>query len=720
MAKSKEMFAPYNESLVPARMPFPDVGSVHSTKSGNIGVPRLNDYQRSWIFDVALRGVDLPALKGPAARKFYDKVKIDAFSAKAFQHTPHPEDAEEEARVPRLVAAWLLAHPKKSKNQSAADGGDASDEEEDEGGHNGHLRGYTKAGWRRSIQKVISNKRTAENAKSKGKKAEAATPIPVAPAAAVTKLLGIAAYSGRDKFRADRHAEIDTYSKTIDGGNAGGKFRKAEAELWAREEDKAFWYDAAAVDEDVDWKERQMLIPTGFKHMVQTLHASGKFCPFVATMLMGWLGEDGKVELEWAEAVPEEIRVRQTFEKQYPQLWQDSINSMYSWAQKPLQDYEAARNEVDCVVAPTFPLSAESLDDMTPNGVAQAVTSFLVNSYQTAFGSEEIPWEAVATAPNDYYDTSKSDIRFDPHGLSGLQRTAWHELAAALAAAAGDGTSGFFRKPAAAVAAAAEEDRLKREAADRLKRQQSDAAAEEERLKRVQADAVAEEERLKRVQADAAAEEERLKREQADAAAEEERLKRVQADEAAEEERLKREQSDAAAEEEHLKRVQADAAAEEERLKREQSDAAAEEEHLKRVQADAAAEEERLKRVQAAAASVQTEEEGASGAKGEKSAPKKSGRKRKAETQLVPEGNAAVLDNGAASTRPKRSRKTPQEAADDLHRRVAAEIHAAGKPGWKMVAVPPVPVEEKAGKDKRAKSSSGYIVNMGRLYTTWS
>ncbi|KAJ6472935.1 hypothetical protein C8R47DRAFT_1324578 [Mycena vitilis] len=185
----------------------------------------------------------------------------------------------------------------------------------------------------------------------------------------------------------------------------------------------------------------------------------------------------------------------------------------------------------------------------------------------------------------------------------------------------------------------------------------------------------------------------------------EERLKRVQADAAAEEERLKREQADAAAEEERLKRVQADAAAEEERLKRVQADEAAEEERLKREQSDAAAEEEHLKRVQAAAASVQTEEEGASGAKGEKSAPKKSGRKRKAETQLVPEGNAAVLDNGAASTRPKRSRKTPQEAADDLHRRVAAEIHAAGKPGWKMVAVPPVPVEEKAGKDKRAKSS---------------
>lgn len=37
------------------------------------------------------------------------------------------------------------------------------------------------------------------------------------------------------------------------------------------------------------------------------------------------------------EAVPEDIRVRQTFEKQYGQLVKDSINSMYAWAEKPLK-----------------------------------------------------------------------------------------------------------------------------------------------------------------------------------------------------------------------------------------------------------------------------------------------------------------------------------------------------------------------------------------------
>jgi hypothetical protein len=72
---------------------------------------------------------------------------------------------------------------------------------------------------------------------------------------ALAKLFGLGAYTGRDKFREDRHEEIDEYSKSLPGAiNAGGKFRKAEALLWAKE-DQASWNAAAATDEDVDWKE---------------------------------------------------------------------------------------------------------------------------------------------------------------------------------------------------------------------------------------------------------------------------------------------------------------------------------------------------------------------------------------------------------------------------------------------------------------------------------
>jgi hypothetical protein len=42
-----------------------------------------------------------------------------------------------------------------------------------------------------------------------------------------------------------------------------------------------------------------MLVASGFKHMVDSLHTSGKFRPFVATMLMGWVDPEAQVHLEW-------------------------------------------------------------------------------------------------------------------------------------------------------------------------------------------------------------------------------------------------------------------------------------------------------------------------------------------------------------------------------------------------------------------------------------
>lgn len=74
-------------------------------------------------------------------------------------------------------------------------------------------------------------------------------------ARALAKLLGLVAYTGRDKFRDDRHNEIHEYSQGLPGNmNAGGRFRKAEAILWA-EEDQVEWNAAAASNEDVDWQE---------------------------------------------------------------------------------------------------------------------------------------------------------------------------------------------------------------------------------------------------------------------------------------------------------------------------------------------------------------------------------------------------------------------------------------------------------------------------------
>ncbi|KAJ7121184.1 hypothetical protein C8R44DRAFT_877480 [Mycena epipterygia] len=133
-SKAKEMFKPYNAPDVPDIMPFPELVLVATTKGEETAVPRLNEHQQSWILDIGVRDVDLPSLKAKAATQFYDQVKTDAFTAKAFQHTSQPEDAAEEGRLPALVAAWKQKQRSRRNDNAAADDGDSSDEEQDEGG----------------------------------------------------------------------------------------------------------------------------------------------------------------------------------------------------------------------------------------------------------------------------------------------------------------------------------------------------------------------------------------------------------------------------------------------------------------------------------------------------------------------------------------------------------------------------------------------------------
>lgn len=145
-----EMFKAYDPTTVPEIMPFPALLRVATTKAEETPVPKLNEDQRSWIFDVALRDQDLVHMAKDERKEFYSKVKTDAFGAKAFQHTVQPGDAAEEARLPARVAQWLVDNPPKTesnKRKNSADG-NASDVEEDEGARVGHLRGFPKAGWR--------------------------------------------------------------------------------------------------------------------------------------------------------------------------------------------------------------------------------------------------------------------------------------------------------------------------------------------------------------------------------------------------------------------------------------------------------------------------------------------------------------------------------------------------------------------------------------------
>ncbi|KAJ7653447.1 hypothetical protein B0H17DRAFT_1214681 [Mycena rosella] len=409
---TKTMYKLYDETAVPDIMPFPALSHVAITKGEEAAVPKLNEHQRSWIHGIGLHGVDLVALTRKAADDFYDRVKNDAFAAKAFQHQVQPEDREEEASLIGLVAAWKLANPQKKKKRRTTtdDDDDGSDQEEDEGGHAGLLRGYSKAGWRIVIQRVISNKRSARVLKHKPKQEAASKLIP--EPTALAKLLGLTVYTGRDKFRDDRHDIIYEHSKTLmDVPNPVGRVRRAEALMWANE-DQAWWEAAAGAEEGVDWVERQRLVPSGFKHMVDALHTSGKFRPFV--------NDEGEVHFEWAEAVPKDICLCHAFEKQYVQLVKENVNAMYAWAEKPLQEYAAARGDSIKAPAPVFDLSAEELDDVSPNVLTQKVTGFLAESYKAVFGSGDIPWAAIVSAPDAYYDTTLVPLGFTLEGVDAL------------------------------------------------------------------------------------------------------------------------------------------------------------------------------------------------------------------------------------------------------------------------------------------------------------
>ncbi|KAJ7328262.1 hypothetical protein DFH08DRAFT_815768 [Mycena albidolilacea] len=663
--KPKEMFKPYDPADVPDIMPFPEVALVFATKSEDTAVPRLNEHQQSWILDIGLRNVDLPSLKGKAATAFYDQLKTDAFEAKAFKHNPQPQDAAEEARLPALAAAWKREHPKKNKNVTPAadaDDGNTSDDEEDEGARRALLR----AGWRSAMQKVISNKRSAEITKRKGKSknddAEDCLALPP---------------TGRDKFREDRHDEIHEYSKTLPGAiNAGGKFRKAESLMWA-EEDQASWEAAASSEEDVDWVARQKLVARGFKNMVNTLHTSGKFRPFVATMLMGWLGEDGKV----SEAVPDGIRVREPFEKKYGKLVGEQIDNMYEWAEQPLRDYVATREDSVKGAAPLFPLSAEALDDMSPKALAQAVTSFMEESYQAVFGSQEIPWAAIASAPDEYYDTTRFPLTFAATGLVKLTLPEWYEVATTLVSKAGARTSGFFRK-----ARGGEDGRPvegtppREEEAAGVDREEEAGAARREEAGAARREEVAAARREEEAAAAHREEEAAAHREEAVAARWEEEAAACREEEAAV---AHREEAAAYREEAAARREEEVAAArrEEEAAAYREAEAAAARQEEK--EAACREEEEAARREEAAAAHLEeaaARREKEAAARREKEATKKGGRQRKS-----PQSNS-----------------DPQEAAKEREQQAAAKASAPrAKPRLSYEYVEASPLKPKGKKSAR-------------------
>ncbi|KAJ7023083.1 hypothetical protein C8F04DRAFT_1193744 [Mycena alexandri] len=719
-----EMFKPYDEAAVPNAMPFPPLLRVATTKTEETAVPKLNEYQRSWIFAIALRGKDLATMQPSAVKDLYETVKTDAFAAKAFQHTVQPGDAAEEASLPLLVARWKRGKNTKGKTpaadagdasdveKSAADGGDGSDDEEDEGARVGLLRGYTKAGWRLAIQKVLTNKRSADkNKKRDNVKAENADVA--VPALALAKVFGLATHNGRDKFRQERRDEIRELSKKLPGTfNAGGKSRRAEAELWV-DKDREEWEAAAAANEGVNWVERQQYVTGAVQHMVETLNSGGKFRPFLATMLMGWLDERHELQLEWVEALPNGLQVHQRLEEQYPQLTTNYINAMHAWAKQPLQDYAAARNGPAEPAAPVFTLTPEVLDDMSPNAVAQAVTQFLGKSYQAAFGDEVIPWAAIADKPEQYYDTDKFDIVFTARGMEGFKGAQWYALGGALAAGAGEGSSGLFRK--VSVAGSGEQERensednmdeVEEEEVARRKQQEEEEEARRQQEPEEEARRQQEEEEEARRQQE---EEEEARRRQLEAEEEEEEEARRQQEE---EEEARRRQLEAEEEEEaEARRKQLEAEEEEAEARRKQQ----EEEEEARRQQEAEEEARRQQEEEEEARRQQEEEEEARRQQEEEEARRqqeqeeevvakkgkgKAKKRKAAEAELEPEQEGG---------RPARVRKTPAEAEAERNEKMAAEVKRKSKPGFEYVRRSPV----KGGGARRGRNRSGLKTSSG-------
>ncbi|KAJ7024595.1 hypothetical protein C8F04DRAFT_1270136 [Mycena alexandri] len=409
------------------------------------------------------------------------------------------------------------------------------------------------------------------------------------------------------------------------------------------------------------------LLKTGaVQHMVETLNSGGKFRPFLATMLMGWLDERHELQLEWVEALPNGLQVHQRFEEQYPQLTTNYINAMHAWAKQPLQDYAAARNGPAEPAAPVFTLTPEVLDDMSPNAVAQAVTQFLGKSYQAVFGDEVIPWAAIASKPEQYYDTDKFDIVFTARGMEGFKGAQWYALGGALAAGAGEGSSGLFRK--VSVAGSGEQERENSE--DNM-----DEVEEEEVARRKQLEV--EEARRKQLEAEEAEEEEEEEEEvrHKQLEVEEARRKQLEAEEAEEEEeeacRKQLEVEEARRKQlevEEARRKQLEAEEAEAEARRKQQEEEEEEARCQQEPEEEARRQQEEEEEEEEARRQQEQEEEVVAKKGKGKAKKR----KAAEAELEPEQEGG---------RPARVRKTPAEAEAERNEKIAAEVKRKSKPG---------------------------------------
>ncbi|KAJ7052975.1 hypothetical protein C8F01DRAFT_1261139 [Mycena amicta] len=569
---------PYDDKLVPASMPMPLLQSVVVNSAEQYGVPHISDIQRAFCKTV-FADYDMSAL----TEDDREGIKKKILDGKPFQHTPANVEAEqeEEAEMAKLIAVNIAEELAKLEKKSKAVKSDASGDSGKSKGKDvdairSSLRGFPIIGWKRAIQKDMSNSKNNTKLKTNGKVAKAVTSdaSPAAAASSVSlanaattsrmsiadamRVLGLVGYTARQKFTIERHDEIAALARTYEGANAGANVNRAAKELW----------DAADHDEWEAAKEAEIkeiaggpaecmaMLLMALSNSLSVIQDSGRFPAFFATLQLGYI-DDGKMVFEIGEAMPAASSILPGFKEKNEKAYKEYLGRMHSWAEEGLQELVRTQSNGSAATEqPVFKLSTNDIDVMSAAEITDTVVDFLSASYDHVHKTYTIPWDEIIAEPSRFFDPDRLRLPFplnDPTKLKGYERV---QLATVLSEVAGPGTPNLFLAPSSGEDGAAAAQERERAGADR-ERVHQEREAEEVATAAAKARETAAAEQKARDDAEG----ERIRKEQEDEAAAARDRERAVAEQKArdEAEQKQREEAERKQQEEQEERARIDA-----------------------------------------------------------------------------------------------------------------------------------------------------------------
>ncbi|KAJ7052992.1 hypothetical protein C8F01DRAFT_1090074 [Mycena amicta] len=408
---------PYDDKLVPASMPMPLLQSVVVNSAEQYGVPHISDIQRAFCKTV-FADYDMSAL----TEDDREGIKKKILDGKPFQHTPANVEAEqeEEAEMAKLIAVNIAEELAKLEKKSKAVKSDASGDSGKSKGKDvdairSSLRGFPIIGWKRAIQKDMSNSKNNTKLKTNGKVAKAVTSdaSPAAAALSVSlanaattsrmsiadamRVLGLVGYTARQKFTIERHDEIAALARTYEGANAGANVNRAAKELW----------DAADHDEWEAAKEAEIkeiaggpaecmaMLLMALSNSLSVIQDSGRFPAFFATLQLGYI-DDGKMVFEIGEAMLAASSILPGFKEKNKKAYEEYLGRMHSWAEEGLQELVRTQSNGSAATEqPVFKLSTNDIDVMSAAEITDTVVDFLSASYDHLKGYERVQLATV-------------------------------------------------------------------------------------------------------------------------------------------------------------------------------------------------------------------------------------------------------------------------------------------------------------------------------------